>query len=114
MKTDHLKLKYVLVGASGSGKTTMAHVLEEAFGLRRCITFTTRPMRPGEEEGRDYYFRNALNASEMFEHACFGGFEYGITVEELSRGDFIILDPQGVQFLLGALSGKTDSHLTGA
>ena len=91
-------LKYVLVGSSGSGKSTMAHILEQEYGLRRCITSTTRPPRAGETDGVDYHFRNHLNPEEMFEHAAFGGYEYGITRDELTRGDFIILDPQGVSY----------------
>ncbi len=95
--TDY-RLKYILVGASGSGKSTMASVLEQYLGLKRCITSTTRPPRPGEVNGRDYHFEKQLDPDNMFEHATFGGHEYGICREELAHGDFIILDPQGVAY----------------
>jgi len=98
MSDTNYRLKYILVGASGSGKTTMAAVLTEQLGLRRCITSTTRPPRPEEVDGRDYYFKPSFDFNEMFEHATFGGYEYGVTKDELSRGDFIILDPQGVDY----------------
>lgn len=78
----------------------MAHVLEEELGLRRCITSTTRPPRPGERDGVDYHFCASINPEELFEHASFGGFDYGITYEELAGGDFVILEPQGVDYYL--------------
>ncbi|MCK5573595.1 MAG: guanylate kinase [Bacteroidetes bacterium] len=47
----------VLSGPSGSGKTTIAH---ELMTLLSCLEFsvsaTTRLARPGEQDGRDYYF----------------------------------------------------------
>ena len=98
MKQNDYRVNFILVGASGSGKSTMASILEEQLGLRRCITCTTRPPRPGERDGVDYYFRTHLDPEEMFEHASFGGYEYGVTKEELTRGDFIILEPQGVSY----------------
>ena len=92
------RLRYVLVGASGTGKSTMAGILESQLGLRRCITCTTRSPRPGEKDGKDYYFMKRLDSSKLFEHSTFGGREYGITFDELSKGDFIILEPQGVSY----------------
>jgi guanylate kinase len=45
----------VLCGVSGVGKTTIAKELEKQ-GFQRTITYTTRPMRPGEMDGVDYHF----------------------------------------------------------
>lgn len=98
MSEPKYRLQYILVGASGSGKSTMARILETEFGLRRCITSTTRPPRAGEIDGVDYHFKTHFNPAEMFEHASFGVHEYGITKDELARGDFIILEPQGVDY----------------
>lgn len=98
MDNQAYRLKYILCGASGSGKTTMASVLEEQLGMRRCVTSTTRPPREGEEDGISYHFVPHINPKEMFEHTSFGGFDYGISKDELKRGDFVILDPQGVKY----------------
>ena len=48
----------VLAGPSGGGKTSVARALLEAeTGLRLSVSVTTRPPRPAEREGVDYYFR---------------------------------------------------------
>ncbi len=48
---------FVVSGASGSGKTTLVKALQAADpGLRFSVSYTTRPPRPGEVDGRDYCF----------------------------------------------------------
>ncbi len=47
-----------IMGRSASGKDTIyRHLLEDAsLGLRKIIPYTTRPIRSGEENGREYFF----------------------------------------------------------
>ena len=48
---------FVLTGTSGEGKSTLAKLLVERVPeVALAISATTRPMRPGEEDGRDYWF----------------------------------------------------------
>ncbi|KPF96867.1 guanylate kinase [Rhodopseudomonas palustris] len=50
-------LMFVLSSPSGAGKTTLSRMLvKEAASLQMSVSATTRPMRPGEVDGRDYYF----------------------------------------------------------
>lgn len=50
-------LMFVLSSPSGAGKTTLSRMLlEREPGLKMSVSATTRPMRPGEVEGRDYFF----------------------------------------------------------
>ena len=50
-------LMFVLSSPSGAGKTTLSRLLMERMPeLSLSVSVTTRPMRPGEIEGRDYYF----------------------------------------------------------
>lgn len=50
-------LMFVLSSPSGAGKTTLTRMLiDEIPDLRMSVSVTTRPMRPGEVDGRDYYF----------------------------------------------------------
>ena len=48
---------FVLSSPSGAGKTTLSRMLiERMSGLKMSVSATTRPMRPGETDGRDYFF----------------------------------------------------------
>ena len=49
---------YVLMGKSASGKDAIYRNLlaDETLGLRKVVGYTTRPMRKGEEEGKQYRF----------------------------------------------------------
>ncbi len=59
-------LMFVLSSPSGAGKTTLSRLLiERVAGLRMSVSVTTRAMRPGEVEGRDYYFTDKARFEEM-------------------------------------------------
>ena len=59
-------LMFVLSSPSGAGKTTLTRMLiDEIPDLRMSVSVTTRPMRPGEVEGRDYYFVDQKRFDEM-------------------------------------------------
>lgn len=73
----------VLSGPSGAGKTTIAKHLERDARLRPSISATTRPRRPNEVDGRDYFFLTReqfcaeIDAGEFIEHAEVFGNLYG-------------------------------------
>lgn len=54
----------VLLGASGSGKSTVENELATRHGFKKIVSYTTRTPRDGEVNGRDYHFTN----DETFEH----------------------------------------------
>ncbi len=59
-------LMFVLSSPSGAGKTTLSRLLLERMpGLKMSVSATTRPMRPGEVEGRDYRFIDKARFEEM-------------------------------------------------
>lgn len=45
-----------ICGKSASGKNTICKELEKMYGYKRLVTYTTRPMHTGEEDGVDYNF----------------------------------------------------------
>jgi len=74
----------ILSSPSGAGKSTLSRRLLEADPeVRFSISATTRPPRPGEQEGRDYLFKSRrefeamVAAGEMLEHAEVFGNVYG-------------------------------------
>lgn len=77
-------LLIILSSPSGAGKTTLARrLMEWDPTLRFSVSATTRPPRPGEQDGREYFFRSRdaftamVAGDEMLEHAEVFGHFYG-------------------------------------
>ncbi|MBR1122406.1 guanylate kinase [Bradyrhizobium lablabi] len=105
-------LMFVLSSPSGAGKTTLSRMLMERVpDLQMSVSATTRPMRPGEVEGKDYYFVDQKRFDEMvakgdlLEWAPVFGKSYGtprLPVEKaLAEGRDVLfdIDWQGTQQL---------------
>jgi guanylate kinase len=101
---------------SGAGKTTLSRKLIESDGhIAMSVSVTTRKPRPGEVDGKDYYFitkekfEAMIAAKELLEWANVFGNLYGTPrapVEEaLSRGHDVLfdIDWQGTQQLAQAM-----------
>ena len=110
----------ILSSPSGAGKTTLARrLLESDAALAHSVSVTTRPPRPGETEGVDYFFVSrerfeALRESgELLEWAEVFGNLYGTpaqTVKEvLGEGRDIVFDVdwQGAASIASLLPGDT-------
>jgi guanylate kinase len=112
-------LMFILSSPSGAGKTTIAKRLlrEEGARLKLSVSVTTRPMRPGEVDGRDYFFTDRQGFDRMvadeafYEWAEVFGHCYGTPKahirEESKRGeDFLFdIDWQGTQQLYQRAQG---------
>ncbi len=105
-------LMFVLSSPSGAGKTTLAReLMSKTTGLQMSVSVTTRPMRPGEVEGTDYFFIDKkrfdamVKNNELLEHAPVFDHFYGTPrapVEAaLSSGRDVLfdIDWQGTQQL---------------
>ena len=101
---------FIVSAPSGAGKTSLVNALCKADPLVRVsVSYTTRPPRPGEEDGKHYHFvtRSAFEAmlerGEFLESAVVHGNLYGTSEawvrRELAAGASIILeiDWQGAQ-----------------
>ena len=63
---------WVISAPSGAGKTTLVHALmEQQPRLRFSVSYTTRPQRSGEVEGKDYFFVDDARFAEMIERGAF-------------------------------------------
>ena len=57
MGSSTVRPVFVITGTSGEGKSTLARDLVERLPeLELAVSATTRPRRPGEKDGRDYWF----------------------------------------------------------
>lgn len=65
-------LMFVLSSPSGAGKSTLARALLESDpDISMSVSATTRPMRAGEVEGRDYYFVDPVRFDAMVSEGAF-------------------------------------------
>lgn len=102
----------VIVAPSGTGKSTMIKKLKEDFpSLIESVSFTTRPIRPGEIHGKSYFFiqreefllkREAQDFLEWAEvHGNFYGTSKSFVEQCLEEGKHVLfdLDVQGTDAL---------------
>jgi guanylate kinase len=109
---------FILSSPSGAGKSTIARKLLSAdSGLEMSVSATTRPMRPGEVDGKDYHFvsldtfREMVARGEFLEWAHVFGHRYGTphgpVDKALSEGRDVLfdIDWQGAQQLFQQAGG---------
>jgi guanylate kinase len=109
-------LVFVISAPAGTGKTTLVRMLQDEFDcVVESVSFTTRPIRPNEVEGRDYHFISAADfekriaEGEFLEYAQVFGNYYGtsrkVVEEAQGRGKHVLLviDTQGAMQLMGFL-----------
>ena len=108
-----MKNLYLIVGASGSGKTTVANVLEEKYGYKQLQSYTTRPMRTENEIGHifvnDAFFDQLAN---FIGYTSYGDYRYGATAEQADNSDLYVIAPAGVEFLRKHYNGKPVKVIT--
>lgn len=105
-------LMFILSSPSGAGKTTVSRkLLETETNLRMSVSVTTRPQRPGEVDGKDYFFTDQAGFDRMVEEDAFlewaqvFGKCYGTPRAQIAEGlaqgvDFMFdIDWQGAQQL---------------
>jgi guanylate kinase len=108
----------VVSGPSGVGKTTVVQELlaDRSLPLRRAVTATTRPPRPGEADDREYHFWTVdhflgeIAANRMLEYAVVHGKDYYGTprAEVANRAGaavLLVIDVQGAASIRQSLPG---------
>ena len=97
----------VICGWSGSGKTTIANILQKQYGYHRIITYTTRSKREQEKNGQEYHFisrdafQKMIDQKAFFEWTYFNDAYYGSIKKDYERPkSVVILDPAGVKKIL--------------
>lgn len=97
----------VLLGASGSGKSTIENELATHYSFEKIISYTTRQPRDGEENGKDYYFTDnntfagMINTNILAEYDEYSqGRLYGTLKSDYLDGNkVVVLTPNGLRQL---------------
>ncbi len=105
---------FVVSGPSGSGKTTLVtRILSTVENLSFCVSYTTRPIREGEVDGKHYRFvskekfQNMIDRDLFTEQAEVHGHSYGTPKSDIEKGiktgvDIILdIDVQGAKQVRG-------------
>ena len=107
----------VFSGGSGAGKNTIIEALIAGGGFALLPTYTTRDKRPGESEGKPYYyisnetFERKISEGEFYEYENVHGRMYGVSrlllKERLSSGKILLkdIDVLGTQNLVKRIGG---------
>ena len=92
--------RIILVGKAASGKDHLRKKLESR-GYKYAVSYTTRPARPGEVEGKDYIFisdetfNEMIHKDEWYEWVSFNGWKYGTSKQQFFNDDLFIMTPTG-------------------
>lgn len=93
---------YCIMGMSGAGKTTIARKVSKRLNIPLIISYTSRPMRPGEVKGVDYHYvdnkhfdDNKDDFIEMREYTVYDGsvWKYGYKKSDFKcqTSDYIVV-----------------------
>lgn len=87
-----------ITGPSGTGKDTIARIMSEMTDWPIICSYTTRPMRKGEQEGREHHFVKEFNvdSANVLAYTQYGGYEYWATVDQVKDIAIYIVDEVGL------------------
>ena len=98
---------FLIVGCSGSGKTTITERLEQKYGLKSIQSYTTRKPRYDGETGHIFISDEEFDKlTDMVAYTEFAGNRYCATAEQVENNDLYIIDPKGVDFFMKAYKGN--------
>lgn len=102
----------VFMGSSAVGKDTLLNLISKKYNIPICVSSTTRPMREGEIDGREYHFISNDKFKEDFENSKFieyrqystanGTWYYGLSKDsvDIFTNQLVIVDQQGYYSLV--------------
>lgn len=93
----------VLLGESGSGKSSIEKYLVENYGYKKIVSYTTRQPREGEVDGVDYHFITVsqfrrLKLQGFFaEESTYRDWYYGVAKRDCTDDKVAVLTPHGLR-----------------
>lgn len=74
---------YCIIGASGSGKSTIVNKIKHTFKIPEIISYTNRPMRKDETNGDTHCFIKGLPGKDAFIEGRYGGYDYWVRESQI-------------------------------
>lgn len=93
----------VLLGESGSGKSSIEKYLVENYGYKKIVSYTTRKPREGEVNGVDYrfitvsQFRRLKLQGFFAETSMYRDWYYGVAKKDCTDDKVAVLTPHGLR-----------------
>lgn len=101
---EDMNLTVVLVGKSASGKSTLAKYISENYRYETPVSCTTRPKRPEEIHGEDYFFLTdeEFDKIDFIETTEYRNWRYGIPKSEWDKSSLkvVVTNPSGLRSLI--------------
>ena len=98
---------FLIVGCSGSGKTTITEQLAMKYGLKSIQSYTTRPPRYDGETGHTFISIEEFDKlTDICAYTEFAGNRYCATAEQVENNDLYVIDPNGIDYFIKSYKGK--------
>ena len=87
-----------ITGPSGAGKDTVARMMSEMTDWPVLCSYTTRPMREGEEDGREHFFVEHFDVpfTKILAYTHYGGYDYWTSIDQVKDTAIYVIDEVGL------------------
>ena len=97
-KPNDMKRLITITGPSGAGKDTVARMMSEMTDWPVLCSYTTRPMREGEEDGREHFFVEHFDVpfTKILAYTHYGGYDYWTSIDQVKDTAIYVIDEVGL------------------
>ena len=99
-----MKKLFCIMGRTCAGKTSLAKAVAESFNMKVVKSYTTRPMREGENEHTSDHIFVSDDEVKLFQgkiaaYTEINGYKYFVTKDMIMNSDIYVIDPDGYKML---------------
>ena len=94
-----MKNIYLILGESGSGKTSIATQIEILYGMKTIQSYTTRPRREANETGHTFVTEKEFDElKDMVAYTLYNNYRYCATSQQVEDNDLYVIDIKGIEY----------------